>query len=76
MEQHLQECSRKLHTFSPQHLANTSWALAKLGHRPSSWWNGSFQKATARVFKDFKVEELTIVVWAMAVLNVKPLAVG
>lgn len=52
--------------FAPQEVANTLWALARFGAKPSAPVMAEFFSATDRRLSSFKPQELSSMVWALA----------
>jgi hypothetical protein len=73
LQRHLAEVSRRQlqKQLLPQHYANLAHALAKLGHRPDRDWLERFQADVVALVPQFKPQELTCALWALAQLNAK-----
>jgi len=52
--------------FAPQEVANTLWALARIGAKPSAPVMAEFFIATDRRLSSFKPHELSSMAWALA----------
>jgi len=52
--------------FAPQEVANTLWALARMGIKPPAPVMVEFFSATDRRMSSFKPHELSSMVWALA----------
>ena len=61
---------------SPQALANTIWAMARLGLRPNDAWLASFLSLSAELLlssgSGFRPRELSMTLWALATLRLWP----
>ena len=60
--------SRKLRDFKPQHLANTAWAFATLGHRPEALL-GPLAEEAGRKLRDFNPQDLANTAWACVAMS-------
>jgi hypothetical protein len=65
---------RKQHKqlYTPQELANTLGALAKLEYRPSKQWCASFFAASAALLPSFSGRDFAYTIWALALLELQP----
>ncbi|EFJ51335.1 hypothetical protein VOLCADRAFT_103585 [Volvox carteri f. nagariensis] len=68
----LQASSRHLHVYSPQQLANTSWAAAVLGLQPPPEWEAQFWLASQAALPAMRTEELVGTAMASAKLRLQP----
>lgn len=59
---------------SPQALANSIWAMARLGLRPNDAWLSSFLSLSAGLLSSggFRPRELSMTLWALATLRLWP----
>jgi hypothetical protein len=62
----------QLPRFQPRELANTLWALARLGHAPAEPWMAALLASTAARLCAFRPAELTALAWALAALRYHP----
>jgi hypothetical protein len=68
----LKHSEPRLQDFTPQNLANTAWALAKLRLRPPAAWSACLLAACRRSLPAFGPMDLANVAWALGNLGVRP----
>ncbi|KAG1659118.1 hypothetical protein FOA52_015911 [Chlamydomonas sp. UWO 241] len=67
----LADCSEHLlDSFSPQGLANTAWAYARVGVAPPSSWADALLLCASRRSGEFAPRELAVLLWALARMKV------
>lgn len=59
-------------SFSPRHLSNSLWALARLRTRPPDYWLGEWLSALARKLGACRPHDLALSLHALASLQVQP----
>ncbi|GLC41299.1 hypothetical protein PLESTM_001181200 [Pleodorina starrii] len=68
----LEASSRHLHAYSPQQLANASWAAGVLGLSPAPDWTAQFWPAAQAALPAMRTEELVAAAMASARLGLQP----
>lgn len=68
----LKQSYQRLHEFTPQHLANSVFGLAKLGFVPNALWAEAFLAVSQARLGSMRGEELVSTVWAARKLSLKP----
>lgn len=62
----------KLYMFGPQALANSAWAIARLGGRPTAAWTASFLERCSAAAGRMLPREIAMLTWALVKLGVRP----
>lgn len=68
----LQAAFPRLREFTPQHLSNSLWGLARLGFAPSPTWAQAHAAASVAVMHSMRPAELASLVWAASRLQLSP----
>merc|ERR1712003_595293 len=72
MERFEEEIDRKLGDFNSQDIANSIWAFATLGHKPSVGVLKRFEEEIDRKLGDFKSQDISNVLLGFASLDYVP----
>jgi hypothetical protein len=65
----------KVDQFKGRNIANTLWAMAKMGHNPGQEFFQAMVKQSIKRIKDFNAQNLANTLWAFASIGEGPLSI-